>query len=413
MRKRKKLLVNLALSALFLALGFVLPFLTGQIPQIGSMLLPMHIPVLLCGLIVGWQYGAVIGFILPLLRSVCFGMPPIFPTAVSMTFELCAYGLFSGLVYRFLKLLIDRYLKDRNPSKVETRLWGLGSIFASLIAAMILGRGVWGIAQLILLAIQGNPFTWSAFLSGAFITAWPGIIVQLILIPAVMEALDGAKILISYTEQKRVDDDPELKSNVDRVLTSIQEREADGKTLLVAIDGRCASGKTTLAKAVAARLGCPVVHMDDFFLQPGMRTEERLSQPGGNVDYERVLSQVITPLKNGEEAVYQPYDCHLDRLIAPVHIQPTRVVLIEGSYSLHPALKDSYGLKVFITVDPQEQERRLKKRETPESLEKFKTQWIPLEEQYISSYSPDSCADISLVSREPAKAAKGWFKEKN
>ena len=168
---------NLALSAMFLALGIVLPFLTGQIQQIGNKLLPMHIPVLLCGLICGWPYGFAVGLILPLLRSVTFGMPPLFPTAVAMTFELAAYGLFSGLVYS------------------RCRRKNLGAVFCALITAMIAGRFVWGAAMLLLLGAQGGAFTWEAFLAGAVLNAIPGILVQLVLIPAILFALQKAKLI--------------------------------------------------------------------------------------------------------------------------------------------------------------------------------------------------------------------------
>ena len=120
---------NLTLAALFLALGLVLPFFTGQIPQIGSMLLPMHLPVFLCGLICGWQYGAAVGFVVPLLRSVLFGMPPLFPTATSMAFELLTYGLVVGLLYS------------------RSRWQCIRALYRCLIAAMLAGRAVWGVVQ--------------------------------------------------------------------------------------------------------------------------------------------------------------------------------------------------------------------------------------------------------------------------
>ncbi len=172
-----KTVKKLVLSAMFLALGMVLPLLTGQIRQIGSMLLPMHIPVLLCGFICGWPYGLAVGFILPLLRSVTFGMPPMYPVALAMTFELAAYGFVSGLLYaRFRKR-------------------GILSIILSLVIAMIAGRLVWGAAEIVLLGIRGNAFTWQAFLAGAVLNAIPGIILQLVLIPAILFALEKAKLI--------------------------------------------------------------------------------------------------------------------------------------------------------------------------------------------------------------------------
>ena len=168
----QKQIKKLTLSAMFIAIGIVLPMITGNIQQIGSMLLPMHIPVFLCGLICGWQYGLVVGAVLPLMRSVLFGMPPIYPVAIAMTFELATYGAVSGILY--------------NRSKWQCII----ALYRSIIAAMLAGRIVWGIAEVILLGVSGNTFTWSAFMAGAFFNAIPGIIVQLTLIPALMVALN-------------------------------------------------------------------------------------------------------------------------------------------------------------------------------------------------------------------------------
>lgn len=159
---------QLALGGLFIALGIVLPFITGQIPQIGNMLLPMHLPVLLCGLICGYKYGLVVGFVLPFLRFVLFGMPPLFPTGIAMGFELAAYGAIIGIVYE----------------KTNHRL------YLSLILAMISGRIVWGIAQLFLLGASGTIFTWQLFIAGAFLNAIPGIILQFLLIPGLVFILN-------------------------------------------------------------------------------------------------------------------------------------------------------------------------------------------------------------------------------
>lgn len=162
---------NIALSGMFLALGFVLPFLTGQIPRIGNMLLPMHIPVILCGLICGWQYGGILGFILPILRSLIFGSPILFPTASAMAFELMTYGIVVGLIY--------------NSSKWQC----IRSLYRSLLIAMISGRIVWGLIQSIQLGISGSGFTAQMFIAGALLNAIPGIVLQLILIPGIMLAL--------------------------------------------------------------------------------------------------------------------------------------------------------------------------------------------------------------------------------
>ena len=169
---------------MFLAIGMVLPFLTGQIPQVGNMMLPMHIPVLLCGLICGWQYGAVLGFVLPLLRYLIFGMPVLFPTGTAMAFELMTYGLVIGLVYSL------------------SRWKCIISLYRALIAAMIAGRIVWAAAQMILLGVSGGAFTMKIFLAGAFFTAVPGIIIQLILIPTVMIALGRTGLVHFQTKKK-------------------------------------------------------------------------------------------------------------------------------------------------------------------------------------------------------------------
>ena len=168
---------NMVLAAMFLAIGLVLPFLTGQIPQLGSMLLPMHLPVFLCGLICSWKYGLAIGFILPIMRSAIFHMPTMYPTAVAMAFELATYGLIAG------------YLYGRNKYKC------IKALYKSLFASMLAGRVVWGIAQTILLGVSGGAFSFSAFIAGGFVNAWPGIIIQLILIPAIMVALGKAKLV--------------------------------------------------------------------------------------------------------------------------------------------------------------------------------------------------------------------------
>lgn len=163
---------KIALSAMFLAIGLVLPFLTGQIRQIGNMMLPMHLPVLLCGLICGWQYGLEIGLILPILRHFLFGMPQLYPTGIAMSVELATYGLIVGLVYS------------------RSRWQCVISLYRAMLIAMLSGRVIWGIAMVLMLGVGENGFTWVAFTAGAFFNAIPGIIIQLILIPAVMVALN-------------------------------------------------------------------------------------------------------------------------------------------------------------------------------------------------------------------------------
>lgn len=160
-------LKRLLLASVFLALGAVLPLFTMQIKEIGDSLLPMHLPVMLCGLICGAKYGGAIGLILPFFRAVTFGMPPLFPNAVWMALELATYGFVIGLLYA------------RKPH-------GTARLYACLIAAMLTGRIVWGISKAVLLGLRGSVFTFGAFISGGFADAALGILLQLVLIPAVM-----------------------------------------------------------------------------------------------------------------------------------------------------------------------------------------------------------------------------------
>ena len=175
---------KLILAALFLAMALVLPFLTGQIPEVGSMLCPMHIPALLCGFFCGWPWGLMVGFVAPLLRSVTFGMPPMFPVAICMAFELATYGAVSGALYQKL------------PKKKS-------SVYVALLVAMVVGRLVWGAARVILAGLSGSSFTWALFLAGAFTNAVPGIILHLILIPVLVTAMDRAGLSLNKTTKKR------------------------------------------------------------------------------------------------------------------------------------------------------------------------------------------------------------------
>ena len=172
-----KLIIKLTYSALCLALGLTLPFLTGQIPEIGAMLCPMHFPVILCGFLCGFPWGMAVGFVTPILRSVIFGMPGMI-SAIPMAFELLTYGLLAGLLYKLF----------------ENKLIGT---YASLISAMVGGRIVWGIAQLIMTGLQGSDFPFSAFIAGAVLNAVPGIIAQIVLIPIIVFALERANLVLN------------------------------------------------------------------------------------------------------------------------------------------------------------------------------------------------------------------------
>ena len=172
--KKQNQVINLALASMFLALAYVLPFLTGQIPQIGKMLCPMHIPVILCGFVCGAPWGMAVGLVTPLLRSATLGMPVMFPTAVAMAFELAVYGLISGIMYRVL------------PKK---KIY----IYCSLLIAMIAGRLVWGAVQFVCMGFDSGEFGFSAFWAGAVANAIPGIVIQILLIPIVVMLIDKYK----------------------------------------------------------------------------------------------------------------------------------------------------------------------------------------------------------------------------
>ena len=169
---KKNHIFCLVASAMFLAVGLVLPFLTGQIPEIGSMLLPLHLPALLCGFLCGWPWGLAVGFILPLLRSMLFGMPPMIPTALCMAFEMAAYGAAAGLLYKKC------------------------NVYVSLIGAMLIGRLVWGVVSwIVYAAFMSQPFSVAMFWLGGFANAWPGMVLQLVLVPLIVMALRKAKLI--------------------------------------------------------------------------------------------------------------------------------------------------------------------------------------------------------------------------
>jgi len=163
---------RLVLSAMLLCMGLVLPFLTGQIKEIGDSLLPMHIPVMLCGLLCGAYYGGAVGLMMPFVRSLFFGMPPIYPNAVWMSLELATYGFVIGILY------------------FRAKKKSLAVLYISLISAMLAGRVVWGISKALLLGLGGKAFTVGMFMSGGFIDSLPGMILQLILIPFIVKMIE-------------------------------------------------------------------------------------------------------------------------------------------------------------------------------------------------------------------------------
>lgn len=190
MNKASITLRKMVLSVCFLVMGWLLPLVTLRIPTIGNMLCPMHIPVLLCGLILGPKYGGIVGMILPITRSIFWGMPPLYPTAICMMIELATYGAVSGIIYHIL------------GNKMNQN--SLARIYIALISAMLIGRVLWGISRVVCGLFDANYFTWQLFMAGAFITAWPGILLQLILIPPLIKILSHLQVLKFDASQNKV-----------------------------------------------------------------------------------------------------------------------------------------------------------------------------------------------------------------
>ena len=170
---------------------------------------------------------------------------------------------------------------------------------------------------------------------------------------------------------------------------------SDKETILIAIDGKCASGKTTLGYYLKDIYDCNLFHLDDFFLQGYQRTEERLAQIGGNVDYERFQSEVMEPVLSGTDVIYRPYSCMEGKIIEEILIKKHRLNIMEGSYSLHPYFKDPYDVKIFMNIDENDQVDNIRKRNGEEKLQRFITEWIPKENRYFETFHiEDGCICI-------------------
>ena len=182
-----------------------------------------------------------------------------------------------------------------------------------------------------------------------------------------------------------------------RLLRRIQELQVRKERVIVAIDGRCGSGKTTLAARLQKDLRCAVYHMDDFFPRAEQRTEERLSRPGENVDHERFLEEVLLPLQGTQPVTYRPFLCAQQQLGSPITEEPNRLTIVEGAYACHPELWEHYDLRVFLTIDPEEQMRRIEKRNGPEKAKQFRDRWIPFEEKYFKAFDVQSRCDICIT----------------
>ena len=191
---RRKIIFKIVLSGAFIAIGWILPFVTGQIPEIGSMLLPMHLPIFIAAIILGQWYGLAIGMIVPITRSLIFTMPPLYPGALGMMFELGAYGFITGFLFN---VVFKNFRKSKGGLIAAT--------YASIVPAMIIGRGIWGLARLFLALIPGKSFTFAMFIAGAFVDAWPGIVIQLVLIPLIVFAFQSVLLIEDIEKEEEPD----------------------------------------------------------------------------------------------------------------------------------------------------------------------------------------------------------------
>ena len=180
------------------------------------------------------------------------------------------------------------------------------------------------------------------------------------------------------------------------LLARIDRLMAERERVLVAIDGGSASGKTTLGALLQSIYACPVFHMDDFFLRPEQRTPERFSEPGGNVDRERFLSEVLLPLREGKAVDYRRFDCKTFAIAPPRRIEAGRLNIIEGAYAMHPDLAPYYDLTVFLAVSAEKQRERILKRNAPAQAELFFDRWIPFEQRYFAALNVPERCDLTI-----------------
>lgn len=184
--------------------------------------------------------------------------------------------------------------------------------------------------------------------------------------------------------------------NIIPVLIAIDQAMTEHPHLRVAIDGPCASGKSTLGAALQDIYNCPLIHMDDFFLRPEQRSSERLSQPGGNVDYERFVQEVLAPLLAGLNFAYRPWRCQRGALGDAIPVSAAPLTVVEGSYSLRPDLRNAYQLRVWVEAAWESRRQRLLERGGMECLERFEQLWIPLEDSYFAQCRVADCCHVHL-----------------
>lgn len=201
------------------------------------------------------------------------------------------------------------------------------------------------------------------------------------------DAYDPAYRIIKERYWKNI----EVFLAIDRLLADKQ-----AGPVMVAVDGGSASGKSSLGQMLEEVYGCALFHMDDFFLQPHQRTPERFREPGGNVDYERFRQQVLLRIPGGQPFTYQVYDCSRQSLHQRKEAFPNRLCVVEGAYSQHPYFDDPYDLRIFLTVDQEEQKKRILERNGEDMFTRFLTEWIPMEQKYFEAYAIETRSDICM-----------------
>lgn len=187
-----------------------------------------------------------------------------------------------------------------------------------------------------------------------------------------------------------------FKAECDMLLQRIKALSGNKKVFIIAVDGSCASGKTTLAKELSQVLDCDVIHTDDFYLQPLQRTAERYAEPGGNLDRERLMKEVLLPLSQGRRTVYRPFLCRTMDFGEEISLTDKGIYIVEGSYSCHPELKHFYDMTAFVTTDADTQKRRILARNGEQRLKDFCEKWIPLEEKYFAAFAVEEKADLVI-----------------
>ncbi len=202
--------------------------------------------------------------------------------------------------------------------------------------------------------------------------------------------LHTKKVHCSFYSTFSEDEKPfaEVFRQIDDILST------EKSSILIAIDGPCASGKSTLAELIAARYACNVFHTDDFFLRPEQKTPERLREVGGNIDRERLCKEILMPLRKNTSVLYRAYSCKTQTISDGIEIPFHRLNLIEGSYSLHPELRQFYDLKIVLHISDAQQLQRLQRREDPESFKCFCERWIPFEKEYAAQSNLFQAADL-------------------